>query len=135
MLTNRTDFNIIGIVNTTIQTLSLFADSASGLHDVAVVFAKSRMSALTMIRVDLNIDSMALPAPSSKRDRPSFAALQEAYPALQHMHATFRSCRPFDEDRRNILRTSTRLLRHGMALGILECTYVKEFSSRSDVTH
>jgi hypothetical protein len=119
------DFNKIGIVSTTIQTLSLFADTASGLYDVAVVFATSRMPALTAIQVVLEIDSMVLPAASSKRDRPSFAALQQAYPALQHMYATFRSSQSFDEDRRNILRTSTRLLRYGMVLGILECTYAK----------
>jgi hypothetical protein len=79
------------------------------------------MPALTVIRVVLNIDSMILPAPYPKRDGSS---LQDAYPVLQHMYAAFRSCKLFDEDRRNMLRTSTRLLRHGVELGILEPRFV-----------
>jgi hypothetical protein len=75
VLMKNTDFNKIGIVSTTIQTLSLFADTASGLYDVAVVFATSSMPALIAIHVVLEIDSMVLSAPSSKRDHPSFAAL------------------------------------------------------------
>jgi hypothetical protein len=121
ILMNDTELYRIGIMSTTIQTLSLFADTASGLYDVAMVFATSRMPALTVIRVVLDIDSMILPAPYPKRDGSS---LQDAYPVLQYMYATFRSCKPFDEDRRNMLRMSTRLLRHGVELGILEPRFV-----------
>jgi hypothetical protein len=105
----------------------LSADTNLALHDLEVILATSKMSAVKVISIGLDIDQIILPASSSAHNDTYTLGFspQVSFPSLKRMQVKFHSRLPIDEDRRTLLRTSIGFIRQGILLGLLESVFIE----------
>jgi hypothetical protein len=121
-LTGPVDGSLPSIRSATVETLSLSADTNLALHDLEVILATSKMSAVHVIKIALDIDQIVLPTSASAHNDTHALAFspRDSFPSLKRMQAKLRSCLPIDEDRRTLLLTSIGFIRQGMLLVLME---------------
>jgi hypothetical protein len=104
------------IRNATIETLSLSADTNLALHDLEVILATSKMFAVKVISIGLDIDHIILPASSSAYNDGHTLGFspRDSFPSLKRMQVKLRSRLPIG------------FIRQGMLLGLLEPAFIEK---------